>query len=168
MTTADTEVTQEAIADSGFTPENIADAEWLVANMPGIRRFHDMATYERAMICHTAARFRADTLTRHRTLTPAQAAGPVLLEADREDAERWRALISSDRFKMMGAAGFIHEADGSVRVNPDSDYGWLHFGLEVWDRHPAGDDAQGRHGRNLLMAYVEHRRAITQAEGPQQ
>lgn len=48
--------------DSGFTPQNIVDAEWLVANMPGIRRFHDMATYEKAMICHTAARFRATAL----------------------------------------------------------------------------------------------------------
>lgn len=33
-----TETTQVTQADSGFTPENIADAEWLVANMPGIRR----------------------------------------------------------------------------------------------------------------------------------
>ena len=47
------------VVDSGFTPENIADAEWLVANMPGNRKFHEMATYERALVCHTAARFRA-------------------------------------------------------------------------------------------------------------
>jgi len=151
MTTTDTEVTQ---ADR--------DAAWLFRERKSdgaSKEKWDSGFYDSIPIIQAFAR--------HRTLTPAQAAGPVLLEADREDAERWRALISSDRFKMMGAAGFIHEADGSVRVNPDSDYGWLHFGLEVWDRHPAGDDAQGRHGRNLLMAYVEHRRAITQAEGPQ-
>lgn len=47
--------------DSGFTPANIEDAEWLVANMPGNRRFHEMQTYERALICHTVARFRLRT-----------------------------------------------------------------------------------------------------------
>ena len=53
----------EREVDSGFTPENIADAEGLVANMPGIRRFHNMATYERAMACHTAARFRTAAIS---------------------------------------------------------------------------------------------------------
>jgi hypothetical protein len=51
----------DAPLDSGFTPANIEDAEWLVANMPGIRRFHEMPTYERALICHTVARFRLRT-----------------------------------------------------------------------------------------------------------
>lgn len=78
----------------------------------------------------------------------------------REDAERWQALLSSARFKMIGSAGFIHNKDGSVSINPDNDYGWLHFGIEVWDNHPAGNDAQGIHGRNLLLAYVDHRRAL--------
>lgn len=51
----------DAPLDSGFTPANIEDARWLVANMPGIRRFHEMPTYERALICHTVARFRLRT-----------------------------------------------------------------------------------------------------------
>ena len=51
----------DAPLDSGFTPANIEDAEWLVANMPGSRRFHEMPTYERALICHTVARFRLRT-----------------------------------------------------------------------------------------------------------
>lgn len=46
-------------ADSGFTPENIAHAEWLWANLPvGATKFHDRPTHERALICHTIARFR--------------------------------------------------------------------------------------------------------------
>ena len=77
---------------------------------------------------------------------------------DREDAERWRAFISSDRFYVMGWAGFTNDPE-SPEVKPDHDpKDWLHFTLNVWDQHPAGDDRQGRHGRALLLAYVEHRR----------
>lgn len=46
-------------ADTGFTPQNIADAEWLWAHLPvGPTRFHDRPTHERALVCHTAQRFR--------------------------------------------------------------------------------------------------------------
>lgn len=74
------------------------------------------------------------------------------------DAQRWRAFISSARFKMIGSANFDHSAYPEVSVKADRDpRDWLHFGLEVWDKHRGGDDEQGRHGRNLLMAYVDHR-----------
>ena len=54
-------------ADSGFTPENIADAEWLWANLPTFpTKFHDRPTYEKALICHTVDRFRRMVLARHR------------------------------------------------------------------------------------------------------
>lgn len=83
------------------------------------------------------------------------------LEALRADAERWRAFISSERFYVMGAAGFTWEPPA---VDPDRDKdNWLHFTLNVWDKHPAGDDAQGRHGRALLLAYVEHLRTARAA-----
>jgi len=50
--------------NSGFTPENIADAEWLWSNINADhRRFHDLPTHHKAMICHTAQRFRADRIT---------------------------------------------------------------------------------------------------------
>ena len=49
--------------NSGFTPENIADAEWLWSNINADhRRFHDLPTHHKAMICHTAQRFRADRI----------------------------------------------------------------------------------------------------------
>ncbi|WP_319798279.1 hypothetical protein [Nitrobacter sp.] len=69
----------------------------------------------------------------------------------RSDAERWRALISSQRFKMMGSSGFRRDNDG--RVVAASEH--LHFGLEVWNIHPEGDDPQGKAGRELLITYVE-------------
>jgi len=82
-------------------------------------------------------------------------------ERDLADAQRWRAFESSARFKMMGSANFDHSAYPEVSVKPDVDpRDWLHFGLEVWDKHPSVEDEQGKHGRNLLMAYVEHRRAL--------
>ena len=44
-------------ADSGFTPENIADAEWLWMNVNvDHRKFHELPTHHKALLCHTAAR----------------------------------------------------------------------------------------------------------------
>ena len=46
-------------ADSGFTPENIADAEWLWTNVVvDHRKFHTLPTHHKALLCHTAQRFR--------------------------------------------------------------------------------------------------------------
>ena len=50
------EVTQ---ADSGFTAENIADAEWLWTNLPTFpRNWSTLPTHEKALIIHTAQRHR--------------------------------------------------------------------------------------------------------------
>lgn len=74
---------------------------------------------------------------------------------------------------MMGAAGFDHSAypEVSIRADKPADE-WLHFGLEVWDKHPVKEGEagweQGVHGRNLLMAYVEHRRAVLAPPAPPQ
>ena len=44
-------------ADSWFTPENIADAEWLWMNVNvDHRKFHELPTHHKALLCHTAAR----------------------------------------------------------------------------------------------------------------
>lgn len=69
------------------------------------------------------------------------------------DAARWRALIGSDRIRMMGCAGFDTAQDGTVTLR-DWD-GWHHFGMEVWDKHPAKGDDSDSHGRKVLMAYVD-------------
>ena len=53
-----TQADREA-ADSGFTPENIADAEWLWTNVVvDHRKFHTLPTHHKALLCHTAQRFR--------------------------------------------------------------------------------------------------------------
>lgn len=79
------------------------------------------------------------------------------IDALRRDAERWRAFYSTARFKMIGSANLDHSAYPKVSINPAKERGdWIHFGLEVWDRHPEPEDTQGIHGRNVLNAYVDH------------
>ena len=60
---------------------------------------------------------------------------------------------------MLGWAGFTGGDDPQVEPGHDPSKNWLHFTLNVWDNHPAGNDRQGTHGRKLLLAYVEHLRA---------
>lgn len=49
------------VTDSGFTPENIADAEWLWINLPTFpRNWSSLPTHEKALIVHTAARLRIE------------------------------------------------------------------------------------------------------------
>ncbi len=75
------------------------------------------------------------------------------------DAKRWRAFYSSARFKMIGSANIDHGdyPHDKPTIRPGIHAAdWIHFGLEVWDNHPAGDDPQGVHGRALLDTYVDH------------
>jgi hypothetical protein len=84
---------------------------------------------------------------------------------DKADAERWRAFFSSERFYVMGWTGFTTDAE-KPEVNPKRDpRNWLHFTLNIWDKYPSNgrDDRQGRHGRAMLLAYVEHLRAAALA-----
>jgi hypothetical protein len=71
-----------------------------------------------------------------------------------EDAERWRALMASQRIRIMGAAGWVLNSDGTrTRKN-----GPMHLGLELWSEHPAvhpsAEYPQG-HCRALLVTYVD-------------
>jgi hypothetical protein len=85
-----------------------------------------------------------------------------LVDVSKDDAERWQAFFSSDRFYVMGWSGFDCDAYPEAKVSDVHDpvKDWLHFTLNVWDQHPAGNDKQGTHGRNLLLAYVEYRRKL--------
>lgn len=47
------------VTDSGFAPENITDAEWLWTNLPTFpRNWSTLPTHEKALIIHTAIRYR--------------------------------------------------------------------------------------------------------------
>lgn len=73
---------------------------------------------------------------------------------DARDAERWRALLSSQRVKFTALSGFKF-ADGATQLDPAAD--GVHFSLEIWDVHPSANDpkyAQDR-CRDLLNAYVD-------------
>ena len=51
---------------------------------------------------------------------------------DKRDAERWRALMSSARIRVMGTAGF--DEHGKPR---EGNGGYLHMGVEFWTMHDA-------------------------------
>lgn len=80
-----------------------------------------------------------------------------------QDAARWRALMSSQRFKLMGSAGFEYEkideagerTFDNLRAVPDKQH--LHFGIEVWNTHAAYQDPRypDRFERELLTTYVD-------------
>lgn len=94
------------------------------------------------------------------------------LEAEKaglvEDAERWRALMSSQRMHMMGSFGFDYVFDPPdsrkhvdlVDVVPRAD-DYMHFGIEFWSTHAAfGDPAwPDDFPRKLLVTYVDEMRA---------
>lgn len=83
-------------ADSGFTPENIAHAEWLWANLPvGATKFHDRPTHERALVCHTVARFREASTAelRQRLVASTESMERTLAAMDRYNEQNGTAII---------------------------------------------------------------------------
>lgn len=73
----------------------------------------------------------------------------------RLDAERWRALMRSDRLHWMGSSGMdLTDTPDAVRMIPGQVW---HFGMEFWSEHPASGDPQYSDvsARVLITAYVD-------------
>lgn len=107
---------------------------------------------------HTNIDLKADFIDK--TINKCAAKDQEIAEL-REPAERWDALWSSQRIRMMGSAGFDYTGEGGndVSVRKPQE-GWLHFGMEVWDQHPASEEGYPQtRCRNLLITYVDHIRA---------
>ena len=104
------EVTQAV--DSGFTPENIADAEWLWTMLPTFTKWGGLKTYEKAAAIHAIQRFR-------------QAAIAAQIERDADICAHWAekyaaasetATVAKKRveardFESMGMACRFREHD---------------------------------------------------------
>lgn len=60
----------------------------------------------------------------------------------RKDAERWRALLDSQRIRVLGSAGL-----GS------KDY--QHFGAEFWSTFPDVPEGESDYGKHVLTTYVD-------------
>ena len=100
--------------DSGFEQENIEDAEWLVANLPGTRRFHDMPTYERALVCHVVARFRLRAI----------ASARIMGDKDRENpVERPRPALEPSEDVVEALRELIDAIDKARNLVPDDEEG---------------------------------------------
>jgi len=83
----------------------------------------------------------------------------------REDAERWRALMASQRIRVMGSAG-IYSMEADLRAPTD---GYMHMGVEFWSLHrsvhPSKDFPQER-CREALTFYADQlRAALSPKEG---
>lgn len=72
----------------------------------------------------------------------------ALQEPVSDDALRWRALMASDRIRIMGWAGMPN------RTAPGKD---MHMGVEFWSDHPAKGDANYPQddSRAQLTAYAD-------------
>ena len=82
------------VTDSGFTPENIADAEWLWTNLPTFpRNWSTLPTHEKALIVHTAIRHRE---------AAAKAERDRLRESPDETAAVFRLTDTSPYFNLAG------------------------------------------------------------------
>lgn len=51
-------------------------------------------------------------------------------EADARDAARWRALLASERIRVLGSAGLMADTDPNGRPYN----GYAHLGLEIWTK----------------------------------
>ena len=75
-------------------------------------------------------------------------------ERNARDAARWRALLSSDRLRLLGSAGFGTTSSGQKAVDsriPDPS-GYRHFGMEFWTKHR---EKSSEHGARVLEAYAD-------------
>ncbi|TIT80136.1 MAG: hypothetical protein E5W57_04185 [Mesorhizobium sp.] len=89
-------------------------------------------------------------------------------DEDCVDAERWRALMSSQRMHFMGCAGInlVNKPGTTGRKTADlipvmKDGEQQHFGMEFWSEHQAFGDPRypDDFERALLVAYVDKLRA---------
>ncbi len=59
-----------------------------------------------------------------------------------QDAKRWRALLSSQRIRIMGSAGI-----GSSK--------YQHVGLEIWSAFLDAPPDESEHGQTVLTEYAD-------------
>jgi len=99
------EVTQEA--DSGFTQENIADAEWFWTMLPVFTKWGSLKTYEKAAAIHAVQRFRIAAeqrgMERERERCLREAERPVMFDYVREHDGQFVAGSPYDRGREVEA-----------------------------------------------------------------
>lgn len=69
----------------------------------------------------------------------------------KSDALRWRALMQSQRMRVLGLAGF-----GSNNHPPDMT-GYRHIGIEFWTKHDSHESIARDHeyAKQMLLNYID-------------
>lgn len=74
-----------------------------------------------------------------------------LLEAQSVDADRWNALMGSDRMRILGHAGFRPSTYPGNRMHEE---GRRHFGCDFWSHHDAVD-GETEQAKEMITAYAD-------------
>ncbi len=90
-------------------------------------------------------------------------AADMSAQSDKKDAERWRALMSSQRIRVIGSAG-MYSMEADLRMPAD---GYMHIGVEFWSlhrsTHPSTEFPQEQ-CREALTFYADQLRGKLAAE----
>lgn len=81
-----------------------------------------------------------------------QLEGKAMPAVDQLSADRWNALLSSQRMRVLGYAGFTAQED-PVR-NQAHLAGHRHLGVDLWSHHDADDGAKER-AVEMITAYAD-------------
>lgn len=126
----------DAPLDSAFSAENVEDAEWLWANLPvGVRKFHEMPTHARALVCHVVARFRLRAAASARIKGDKDRGNPV--ERPQPDqSERIKELedrLATAREVICRSAYFVEALADNDPDEPIADNGMTVLGKLQYD-----------------------------------
>lgn len=93
-------------------------------------------------------------------LPPSNKPEDVAADIER-DAARWRALMSSERIRLIGRFGFMSNPETKVTMvdTEAAKESCLHMGIEIWDRYAGYDvslETRGTAGWDTLTAYADY------------
>ncbi len=137
------------------------DAKWIAAlreklNLSAMKDVWSFTRDEVSDMLQAGLNFSAKLYTRDEEIKVLRSAVENLtkrLVAEETDAKRWRAMLASDRIRMLGSAG----------LNTPEPDNYAHFGMEIWTKYGSSPDPKLRldmeHGnvlgREWLTKYAD-------------
>ena len=141
-----------------------------------IARLQDMAEQRET---YAQARQRPLTPTEDKVFEAGFIIAMIRAEAAAEqDAKRWRAFLSTVRFRLFGWANIAYDKETRRATARERSDNWMHMGMEIWDTYPIdpkihGPDAitkmrdDSQFARSLLTVYADTIAADQDAQPPE-